>query len=51
MIPDGARLCFQEDDRPRAARERGEADPAAGLRCPAIDPDLSWCHHHHQQRL
>ena len=41
MMLDRACLCFQEDDRVRAARERREADTSAGLRCPALDPDLS----------
>ena len=38
---DRACLCFQEDDRVRAAGERREADTSAGLRGPALDPDLS----------
>ena len=38
---DRACLCFQEDDRVRAACERREADTSAGLRGPALDPDLS----------
>ena len=41
MMLDRACLCFQEDDRVRAARERREADTSAGLRAPALDPDLS----------
>ena len=40
-ILDRACLCFQEDDRVRAACERREADTSAGLRRPALDPDLS----------